>query len=58
MASDAHDALSSLYDVLNVEAVPDVNAEAILTWLQELGCSHVRIASALASGAASGCSAS
>ena len=38
MASDAHDALNSLYDVLNVEAVPDVNAEAILTWLQELGC--------------------
>ena len=38
MASDAHDALNSLYDVLNVEAAPDVNAEAILTWLQELGC--------------------
>ena len=34
----ASDVLNSLYDALNPEAAPDVNAEAILTWLQELGC--------------------
>ena len=34
----ASDVLNSLYDALQPEAAPDANAEAILTWLQELGC--------------------